>query len=301
MMYRPSELKAFLESQGLRAKKGLSQNFLIDGNIIQKIVKTAEVSSTDFVIEIGPGPGALTEGLLATGAQVLAIEMDPLFAKALERLQTKDNRLEIAQADILSFPLIDFLRKHPGKKSKVVANLPYHITTPILTLLLPLSEHIESLTLMVQKEFAQRMASKKGTSDYSSLSVFLQFYASVSKSFIVKPSCFYPAPKVDSAVVHCKLHPPLLPGQEEGFFQLTRTAFGQRRKTLRSTLKKVYNIQKLEQVLAEAHLENARPEELSIDEFLWLYEKLRYSNNSPPVPKDPSMPSQAPSDPKAPS
>ena len=289
-MYRPSELKAFLKSQGLHAKKGLSQNFLIDGNIIQKIVKTAEVSSSDHVIEIGPGPGALTEALLATGAQVLAIEMDPQFAKALERLQTQDQRLEVAQADILSFPLVNFLRRQQGKKSKIVANLPYHITTPILTLLLPLSEHIESLTLMVQKEFAQRMTSKKGTSEYSSLSVFLQFYASVLSSFIVKPSCFYPAPKVDSAVVHCKLHPPLLPGQEEGFFRLTRTAFGQRRKTLRASLKKLYPTQKLEQILAEGRLENARPEELSLDEFIWLYEHLKgdaYNNSSPRSPQDP--------------
>ncbi len=277
-VYKPSDLQAFLKEWGLYAKKGLSQNFLIDGNIVQKIVNTAEVCSDDFVIEIGPGPGALTQAILEKGAHLLAVEMDPVFAKALERLQTPDQRLEIVQADILKFPLIDFLKKRQGKKCKIVANLPYHITTPILTLLLPLSDWIQSLTIMVQKEFAQRMAAHPGTSEYSSLTIFLQFYGAVKSSFTVKPSCFYPKPKVDSSVVHCTLHPPLLLRKEEGFFKLTRTAFGQRRKMLRASLKDLYGSDQVQKALLQmGHPETERPEQLVIEDFISLYEILNAS------------------------
>ncbi len=270
--YRPSDLHAFLKESGLHAKKSLSQNFLIDGNIIQKIVAAAEVSEGDFVVEVGPGPGALTQALLDRGAHVLAVEMDTVFAELLSRLQTEDQRLQIVQEDILKFPLIEFLQKRKGGKCKIVANLPYHITTPILTLILPQSDLIESLTIMVQKEFADRMAAKKGTPEYGSFTVFLQFYAAVDKSFVVSPNCFYPRPKVQSTVVHCKLHPPLVKGNSERFFQLTRTAFGQRRKMLRASLKDLYGSEKVEQALQKiGRLPTERPEGLSIDEFISLY------------------------------
>lgn len=276
-LYKPSELQAFLKERGVHAKKGLSQNFLIDGNIIQKIVDAASVSQGDLVIEIGPGPGALTEALLEKGTIVTAIEKDALFAKELQRLQTPDRRLEVICSDVLKFPLANFLQKHPGKY-KVVANLPYHITTPILTLLLPLYHAIESLTIMVQKEFADRMLAEKRTPEYSSFTLFLQFYASVGKNFIVSPNCFYPRPKVYSSVVHCKLHPPLLNAHSDAFFLLTRTAFGKRRKMLRASLKGLYAIEKVEQALADlGHPNTARPEELAIEEFIALFHLLKSS------------------------
>jgi 16S rRNA (adenine1518-N6/adenine1519-N6)-dimethyltransferase len=273
-VYKPTELQAFLKENGLHAKKGLSQNFLIDGNIIQKIVTTADVSKNDLIIEIGPGPGALTQALLERGAHVVAIEMDPLFADQLQRLQTEDNRLTIIQQDVLKFPLIEFLK---DKRCKVVANLPYHITTPILTLLLPHFEKIESLTIMVQKEFADRMHGKKGTPEYSSFTVFLEFYATVIKTFTVSPNCFYPRPKVQSSVVHCKLHPPLLEKkEEEGFFRLTRTAFGQRRKMLRASLKEIYTSEKVEAALIKlGYSPTERPEQLALQEFISLFETLK--------------------------
>lgn len=274
-MYRPTDLQAFLKEWGLEAKKGLSQNFLIDGNIIEKIVRTAKVDKGDVVLEIGPGPGALTQALLAKGANVLAVEKDPTFAQALSRLQTPDQRLEVAQADILTFPLLEFLQKLQGKKCKVVANLPYHITTPILTRLLPLFETVESLTIMVQKEFAERLSAAKDTSAYSSFTVFVQFYGHLDKTFTVSSHCFYPRPKVDSAVVHCELHPPLLEKNAENFFQLTRTAFGQRRKMLKSSLKSLYGSENVEQALNKIGLSpQSRPENLSIQEFLALYKEL---------------------------
>jgi len=268
-LYKPSDLQTFLKEWGLYAKKGLSQNFLIDGNIIQKIIDAAAIKAGDFVVEIGPGPGALTQGLLDRGAHVLAIEMDPLFAQALSRLQSPDQRLEVVCADILQYPLARALH---NKKAKVVANLPYHITTPILTLLLPLYCSIESLTIMVQKEFADRMRAKTGTPEYSSFTVFLQFYATLDKSFVVSPNCFYPKPTVHSCVASCKLHPPRLSSNDaELFFQLTRTAFGQRRKMLRTSLKDLYGIKNIEQALLQiGHPATQRPEELSIDDFIAL-------------------------------
>ncbi len=268
-IYKPSELQAFLKDLGIQAKSGLSQNFLIDGNIIQKILQISDVHPGDAVIEIGPGPGALTEALLESGAFVTAIEMDPIFSQALNRLQTQDNRLQIFNADILKFPLLDFLQ---GKKFKVVANLPYHITTPILTLLLPLHRWIDSLTIMVQKEFADRMTAKKGTENYSSFSVFLQFYSTVEDSFIVSPNCFYPRPSIYSSVVKCKLHPPLMSHHIDAFFQMTRAAFGQRRKMLRSSLKELYSAKQIEQALSRiGHPATQRPEELTVNEFISLF------------------------------
>lgn len=262
-LFRPSELRSFLNEKGLHAKKSLSQNFLIDGNIIQKIITMANIAKGDHVIEIGPGFGALTEALLQKGAHVLAIEKDPTYASELLRLQT--GNLEVVCMDVLRFSF-DSL---PHQKYKVVANLPYHITTPILTLLLPMHSLIESITVMVQKEFADRMRAKAATAEYGSFSLFVQFYATVISDFIVKPSCFYPPPKVHSSVIHCKLHPPLF-NEVESFFTLTRSAFGKRRKMLRSSLKELYpNIEKV--LRQKGHLPTARPEELSLHDFIALY------------------------------
>lgn len=276
-LYRPTDLHAFLRETGLHAKKGMSQNFLIDGNIIQKIVKIAAIKPGDFVVEIGPGPGALTQALLEQGAHVLAIEMDSLFAQELERLQTPDSRLQIICQDVLTVPLVERLGK---RQVKVVANLPYHITTPILTLLLPLYGQVESLTIMVQKEFAERMAAKKNTPEYGSFTLFLEFYAEVTGHFTVSPNCFYPRPKVQSSVINCRLRPPPIAGNTDLFFQLTRTAFGQRRKMLKSTLKDLYPTQLLESALESLKLPlTARPEDLSLDTFLDLYFFLRRGFN----------------------
>lgn len=279
-IFKPSELQAFLKGLGIHAKSGLSQNFLIDGNIIHKIVLMADVRSGDHVLEIGPGPGALTEALLEKGAFVTAVEMDHIFARALMRLQTKDSRLQVINADILKFDLLDYLEKYKGKKHKVVANLPYHITTPILAGLLPLHQWIESLTIMVQKEFADRMIADPGTKNYSSFSVFLQFYSEVMDSFIVSPNCFFPRPKIYSSVVHCRLHPPKLKQDIEAFFTLTRTAFGKKRKMLRSSLKDLYGAAKVEQALLKiGHPITERPEELSLDEFISLFATLNSASS----------------------
>lgn len=271
-VYKPSELQAFLEGLGVSAKKGFSQNFLIDGNIIRKISLLANVQAGDHIIEIGPGPGALTQELLRLGAHVTAIEMDKTFATALQRLQTPDQRLAVIEQDFLLFPLEQFFQKHPERRYKLVANLPYHITTPLLTLLLPQYPAIESLTVMVQKEFAVRMSGKTHTADFSSFTVFLEFYATVTESFNVSPNCFYPRPKVHSSVVHCLLHPPLLNQGIEQFFKMTRAAFGQRRKMIRTSLKELYPPEQIAIGLNELKKPiTSRPEELSTRDWIALF------------------------------
>ncbi len=276
-LYRASELRLYLEELGLDAKKGLSQNFLIDGNILRKIVAAAEVHPHDHVLEVGPGPGALTEFLLDGQASVTAVELDVHFAKALKRLQEKGRPLQIFQQDFLDFPLEEFFQeqKTTSGKWKIVANLPYHITTPILTKLLPLHTWIDSVTIMVQKEFARRMTAKAQSADYGSFTLFTEFYSHPTYCFTVEPTCFYPRPKVQSAVVHCKLRKPPLQDSQEDFFKLTRSAFQKRRKMLRASLKDLYSPERVECALVEMGLTlKARPEELSLDQFLILFAKL---------------------------
>lgn len=280
-IYKPTELHQFLDQLGIAPKKGLSQNFLIDGNIIRKIVSLSHVNNEDTVLEIGPGPGSLTEALLETGASVIAVEKDPILAHALERLK-EPPQLKIFCHDIMTFPLKEQLHEFSikGKKIKVIANLPYHLTTPILAMLSPMRDAISSLTVMVQEEVARRMTALPGTSEYSSFSVFLRFYTNPVYGFTVSRNCFYPAPKVDSAVVMLELkEPPLLADQAISFFELTRTAFEHRRKMLRASLKELYPSKQIEEVLL-AIGENplARPEILSLEKFLQLHKKLRRKN-----------------------
>jgi 16S rRNA (adenine1518-N6/adenine1519-N6)-dimethyltransferase len=274
-VYRPSELRLFLDQLGIFPRKGLSQNFLIDGNIIRKIVAASHVSSDDIILEIGPGPGALTQVLLETGAAVLAVEKDPILAKALERFQTPSKQLSIFCHDILTFPIgeeISSIRRN-NQKAKVIANLPYHLTTPILTQLIAKRETFSSLTLMVQEEVARRLTAKPGTSEYSSLTIFLNFYSNPSYAFTVSPNCFYPVPKVHSAVVCLQLKEPPLPEEQwPSFFQLTRTSFEHRRKMMRASLKGLFSPEIIEEALKKIGQNPlARPETLSLEDFLKLH------------------------------
>jgi 16S rRNA (adenine1518-N6/adenine1519-N6)-dimethyltransferase len=272
-IYRPSELTCFLRELGISAKKNLSQNFLIDGNIISKIAASAQITPEDTVLEIGPGPGALTEALLKTGAKVIAIEKDPVLAQALARLQTSDNRLEIFEQDFLAFPLESVLKERlrKGQRAKVVANLPYHLTTPIIVNLVPLNALISSLTLMVQKEVADRFVAKKNCSDYSSFTVFLKYFTLAKYCFTIEPTCFHPKPKVRSAVVNFSLITPPQPVPID-FFRMTRTAFQKRRKMLRASLKELYGSENIENALRTIGLSHeARPQQLSLEEFIQMY------------------------------
>lgn len=279
-IYKPSELIAFLSQHGIFPKKGLSQNFLIDGNIIRKIVSAAKVEKGDVVLEIGPGPGSLTQALLEAGAHVCAVEKDTVLAKALERLKAEDNELDVFCNDILQFPIEETLSKllKSGKKAKVIANLPYHLTTPILVQLVPLRHLFSSLTVMVQEEVARRFTAEAGGADYGSFSVFLNFYTNPTYAFFVSHHCFYPEPRVDSAVVRLDLKTPPNVADVDAFFKMTRTAFEHRRKMLRGSLKSLYDSQSITEALEKLGKNaQARPEELSLDTFLDLFKIL----NSP--------------------
>ncbi len=253
-----SELIPFLKSVEARPKKSLSQNFLVDPNIVRKIVELAEVKAGDVVLEVGPGPGALTAALLDQGAKVYAVEMDRVFARELQRLQ--NGKLTVFEEDFLKFPL-DRL----PKGMKVVSNLPYHITTPILEKIFGGS--FSSLTLMVQKEVAQRMASGAGSKECGSLSLFVQFYSQVHSSFKVPASCFYPQPKVDSTVIRLDYRePPRVDAAH--FFDLVHRAFQQRRKMISTSLGER---DRVKEALVKGGLSpNARPEDLSLDQWVAL-------------------------------
>jgi len=276
-LFQPSQLFHFLESIGHKPSKRLSQNFLIDGNILRKILAAAHLQPGDLVIEIGPGPGVLTQGLLQQDVTVLAIEKDRLFAKALERLQTPSHKLHVFQEDILSFPLEEKLASFVtnSKKAKLISNLPYHLTAPIFSKILPLENFLDTVIVMVQKEVAERMVAKKNSKNYSSFSLFTQFYSDPKLLFLVSPNSFYPAPKITSAVVECKLKPPPVGIDPMAFTLFVRKAFATRRKMLITSLKTAIDKERLLSALATLHLdEKVRPENLSLEEFLNLFKLL---------------------------
>lgn len=280
-LYRPSELKALLSEHGASPKKALSQNFLIDGNVIKKIILTADVKKGDIVLEIGPGPGALTEALLEAGASVIAVEKDNLFAKILGHFADEGNDIEVFNDDIMEFPIEEKIKKlvsQKGTKAKVIANLPYHLTTPIITRLVPLRDLFSDIIVMVQDEVAHRFTAGPGTSTYGSITVFLNYYTTPHYAFQVKKNSFYPAPKVDSAITAFTLKKPPEVLDEKAFFVMTRLAFQMRRKMLRRSLKDLYPSEAIEKALLDLELViSSRPEELSVEQFIALFDKLHRS------------------------
>ncbi len=276
-LYRPSELKDFLLANGVSPKKVLSQNFLIDGNILRKIVSVSEVDSNDVILEIGPGPGALTEQLLNKDAQIIAVEKDNELFALLPRLDNAPEKLHAYNDDIMKFPIKETVQSYltDHKKAKVIANLPYHLTTPILENIVPMQDTFSRIVVMVQDEVARRFTAKPGTSDYSSFTVFLSFYADCHYAFQVKRNCFHPAPKVDSAIVVMDLKPPPEVSDIDKFFELTRSAFQQRRKMLRSSLSKLYPKELIVDTLESLSMNpHTRPGELDVGQFIRLFESL---------------------------
>jgi 16S rRNA (adenine1518-N6/adenine1519-N6)-dimethyltransferase len=267
-IYRKQELIPFLEGLGIRPKKGLSQNFLMDGNVVQKILNQADIQSGDTVLEVGPGPGALTEAMLQRNAEVFAVELDSDLAGALSRFE---GPLKVFHQDILTFE--NFPEKKPFK---VIGNLPYHISTPILTKLATMTGQISTMTVMVQEEMARRMAASPNTADWSSLSLFLNFYTHPSYAFKVSRHCFFPEPDVDSAIVHFTLKDPPVVSDVGQFFTLTRTAFNHKRKMLRASLTEIWPKNHILNALSEIGLsENARPQELDLPSMIALFEALK--------------------------
>ncbi len=244
------------------SKKHLGQNFLYDRSILERIVQAAQLEPEDFVVEIGPGPGILTKMLAVRVERVFAIELDKdLFAKSKKELSDYNN-VELIHADALEYPY----RNLPW--FKVVANIPYYITTPIIFKLLDSRKNLISMTLTIQKEVAERIAAEPGGKDYGVLSIMVQYYAKPGLKFIIPKEVFRPVPKVDSAVVHIEIlnNPAVDVKDEEMFFRVVKTAFSQRRKMLSNSLKSLRG--DVKEWLDRAGIDpDRRPETLSIEEF----------------------------------
>ena len=258
----PLKAQQLLKKYRLQAKKRLSQNFLLEPSIITSIVEVAQVSKEDNILEIGPGLGALTEALLATGCQVTAIEIDTDLYQILRKEYTTP-RLCLYNADILEKPISDYV----DISCKIVANIPYQITSPILGAIAESRHCIQSATLMVQKELALRICAEKHSAHNSSLSIFCQSQFSLRLDCIVPKEAFHPKPKVDSAVV--TLTPitptPQIPSE---FFPFVRASFQKRRKMLKSTHKAHPIATYLESMGCNPL---SRPQDLSAEEFMTLF------------------------------
>ncbi|MGN0941057.1 MAG: 16S rRNA (adenine(1518)-N(6)/adenine(1519)-N(6))-dimethyltransferase RsmA [Selenomonadaceae bacterium] len=265
---RPEVTRHILKAFDLHASKRLGQNFLINPSVVKAIVSTAEIEEGDRVLEIGPGIGTLTQGLAEAGANVTAVEMDKKLPAVLaETLKGYDN-VRIVQGDILKTNIPELMGDEPYK---VVANLPYYITTPIIMTLLEKRLPITRIVTMVQREVADRMTARPGGKDYGSLSVAVQYYTEPELSLDVPPTSFYPSPAVDSAVMDCVVRekPPVAVRDERMFFLVVRASFAQRRKTLGNAIQGVG----ITREMAHAALERAgidpqrRGETLTLDEF----------------------------------
>ncbi len=273
----PNRTKGILEKYGFSFKKSLGQNFLIDTNVLNRIVDFAEMSSETAAIEIGPGIGALTEQLAKRAKKVIAFEIDQRLLPILgETLEPYDN-VKIIHSDVLKANVRQVVEEEfeQDQDIMVVANLPYYVTTPILFKLLEEQLPIRGIVVMLQKEVADRIAAAPGTKDYGSLSIALQYYTEAETVMIVPRTVFVPQPNVDSAVIRLtKREKPAVTVQDEAFFfEVVRASFAQRRKTLMNNL--VNNLQGipkdkelLEQALQETGIDpKRRGETLTIEEF----------------------------------
>lgn len=249
----------------VKPKQSLGQNFMVDANVADKIVRAFEISQNDHIVEIGPGTGVLTQRIQKLAKKVTIIEIDQRLIPVLKQKFEPLSNVEIIHQDFLTFDLSIF-----DETIRIVGNIPYHITSPIFFHTIEYRHRVEDMTLLIQKEVAERMVAKPGTKDYGILSVVAQCYSTVKLLCRVSPHVFAPAPKVDSALIRWTFH------QENeqqidnhNFFRLlVRTAFNQRRKMLRVSLKKWLAHRSIEFDLKQ------RPEELSVSEWIRLYRQI---------------------------
>lgn len=258
-----SSIKKIWKDEGFSLKKGLSQNFLIDQNIVDKIISSAEVTSGDTVLEIGPGSGALTASLLEKGATVYAIELDSIASNILKKYLGHNKNFHLINDDILKIDL-SFL----PHGTKIVSNLPYHITSPIIAKLAESANTLGKIIIMIQKEMADRILAKAPSKNRSSFSVFTSYYFDKKALFTVKPGCFTPRPKVDSVILSLVPKKALAYENPDNYFKFIRTAFSQKRKMIASIIKNNNISEILEKIGCN---KNARAEELSESEFMKLY------------------------------
>ena len=252
----------------IKMSKKLGQNFLIKRGIVDEIVHAAELTPGEPVLEVGPGIGTLTQGLAQSGADVTAIELDRRLLEVLDTTLASYDNVRIAHGDVLKLDVPTIMNHKPFK---VVANLPYYITTPIIMSLLESKLPIERLVVMVQKEVALRMVAKPGTKDYGALSVAVQYYTEPDIVLDVPPKSFLPAPAVTSSVIRCVLRdkPPVDVIDEKLFFRVVKAGFAQRRKTFSNTMKTTgLSKDRIEELLAKANIDGQRRgETFTLQEF----------------------------------
>ena len=271
----PQNTIEVLQKYNFNFQKKFGQNFLIDERVLEKIISAAEVNKDDFVLEIGPGIGTMTQYLAENAREVMAVEIDKNLIPILSDTLSAYDNVSILNADILKVDIAKIVEeKNGGKPVKVVANLPYYITTPIIMGLFESHVPIDSITVMVQKEVADRMQSGPGTKDYGALSLAVQYYAEPYVVANVPPNCFMPRPKVGSAVIRLTRHaaPPVKVDNEKWMFDIIRASFNQRRKTLANGLKNSQELQftkeQVEQAITECGLPlNIRGEALTLEQF----------------------------------
>lgn len=253
-------------------KKSLGQNFLIDDNIKRKIVESASIDEGSLIIEVGPGSGAITKYLVTFGVPVIAFEIDERLKSELESINASN--LEVIFKDFLKVNLKEVLSKYKYKKIHLIANLPYYITTPIITKVME-EELVYEMIIMVQKEVGDRFKASPNTKEYNSLSVFLQYYFDISKVTLVSRNSFVPKPNVDSIVLKFVKKDKLLEVNNiELFFKFVRDSFTQKRKNLRNNLKN-YDLEKIEKALNVLNKDlTYRAEQLSIEDFIFVVNSL---------------------------
>ncbi len=283
----PTETKEVLRRFGFDTKKKYGQNFLIDENTVRKIVEKSGVTKEDCVLEIGPGIGTMTQILCENAKKVVAVEIDTGLIPVLEETLSGFENVTVINKDILKCDIGELAKEYnEGRPFKVVANLPYYITTPIIMgLLEEASDHIESLTIMIQKEVADRINAEPGTKDYGALTLAVNYYSEIKKVADVSASCFMPRPNVDSTVISLLVYmeKPVKVNDEKGLFKLIKAAFAQRRKTMINSVSAVTDHSK-EEIKSALELigkpENIRGETLSLQEFAALSDMLSVQKNN---------------------
>lgn len=286
----PQNTIAVLQKYNFVFQKKFGQNFLIDTHVLDKIIRSAEITKDDFVLEIGPGIGTMTQYLACAAGKVVAVEIDRALIPILEDTLEGYDNVTVINEDVLKVDIAKLAEEqNGGKPIKVVANLPYYITTPIIMGLFEKNVPIKSITVMVQKEVADRMQVGPGTKDYGALSLAVQYYAKPYIVANVPPNCFMPRPKVGSAVIRLERYekPPVEVKDEKLMFRIIRASFNQRRKTLANGLKNSPELDFTKEEI-EAAIEtlgkgpSVRGEALTLEQFAWLSDELCERKNKNP-------------------
>jgi 16S rRNA (adenine1518-N6/adenine1519-N6)-dimethyltransferase len=278
----PQNTIAVLQKYQFRFQKKFGQNFLIDTRVLDKIIRAADITKEDMVLEIGPGIGTMTQYLACSAGKVVAVEIDRNLIPVLGDTLSGYENVRIINDDVLKVDIAGLVREdNGGRPIKVVANLPYYITTPIIMGLFESHVPLRSVTVMVQKEVAERMQAEPGTKDYGALSLAVQYYARPYVAANVPPNCFMPRPKVGSAVIRLERHetPPVQVVDEALLFRVIRASFGQRRKTLANGLKNSpeldFSKEEVESAIdALGKGASVRGETLTLEEFARLANRL---------------------------